>query len=212
MKIKINKLVFIILILLFIQTKIFCEELIVEGEVTRNPKVIETEVVISAQQSEAKIKSIQNSITEIKDKIEELGQALDAVKKEIKLLQEKTSGTDNLILKELNKYSEQMQTIDANYLQQLKKVAALDGDFKEIKDILKMRVDKMQSWDDILDVLKKEISNNEIEIARLKKEIGELKRQYGYSDNIFNSIALWPYTGITALVVSVITFVVAIGK
>jgi chromosome segregation ATPase len=211
MKIKIYKLIYIIVIFFIVKTQIFCEELIVEEGVTRKPKVIETSI-ISTQQSDAKIKLIQTSITEIKGKMEELGQTVNEIKTEIRSLQEKTSEIDNSIQKELKDYTEQMRIIDANYSQQSKKVAALEGDFKEMKDILKLRVDKMQSWDDILDVLKKEISNNEIEIARLKKEINELKRQYGYSDNIFNSIALWPYTGITALIVSIIAFVVVLVK
>lgn len=212
MKIKISKIHFVIIILFFIQTVVFCEETIVEEGVTRKPKIIETVVVIPAQQTETRIKSIQNSIAEIKSKMEELGQIVKDIRTEIKFLQEEISGTDVFLQKEFNKYNEQIQMIEANYLQHSKKVNALEGDFKEIRDILKLRVDKMQSWDDILDVLKKEISNNEIEIARLKKEISDLKRQYGYSDNIFNSIALWPYTGITALVVSIIAFVVVLVK
>ncbi len=211
MKIRINNLIYIFFTLFFLCGIVFCQEITVES-VTKKPRTADTDINALMQQSDAKIKSIQNSISEIKGKMDELGLAVKDVKTEIKLLQEKTAETDGSFQRELNRYSEQMQTIDSNFLQQSKKITILEGDFKEIKDVLKLRVDKMQSWDDILDVLKKEISNNEIEIARLKKEINELKRQYGYSDNIFNSIALWPYTGITALAVSIIAFIVVLVK
>jgi len=206
-----NYIILTVLILFFLNSRILCEEIAGEA-VTKKTKTPETDVASLLAQNDAKIKSIQNSILEIKGKMEELGQAVKDVKAEIKSLQEKTSQADNSIMLELNKYNEQIKTIDANYSQQSKKVSALEGDFKDIKDTLKMRVDKMQSWDDILDVLKKGISNNEIEIARLKKEINELKKQYGYSDNVFNSIAMWPYTGITALAVSIIAFIVVLVK
>jgi len=215
MKIKTNKLFLVFLVFIFLNTQVFCEQLIVEEDVTKKPKPVDTSVSVTSSQTDAKIKSIQNSISELKIKMEELSQSLKDAQTEIKTIQQnmgKMADTDNSVLKELNKYNEQIQIIDNNYNQQVKKINTLDSDFKEIKDTLKLRVDKMQSWDDILDVLKKEISNNEIEIARLKKEISELKKQYGYSDNIFNSIAMWPYTGITALIISVIAFVVAVAR
>jgi len=215
MKIKTSKLFLVFLVFIFLNTQVFCEQLIVEEDVTKKPKPVDTNVSVTSSQTDAKIKSIQNSISELKIKMEELSQSLKDAQTEIKTMQEnmgKMADTDNSVLKELNKYNEQIQIIDNNYNQQVKKINTLDSDFKEIKDTLKLRVDKMQSWDDILDVLKKEISNNEIEIARLKKEISELKKQYGYSDNIFNSIAMWPYTGITALIISVIAFVVAVAR
>ncbi|MCX7698385.1 MAG: hypothetical protein N2114_02830, partial [Candidatus Goldbacteria bacterium] len=211
MKTRISNIIHIISILFFLCKHVFCQEASIES-VTKKSKTFDTDISTLMQQNDAKIRSIQNSLSEIKIKMDEIGQALIELKTEIKLLKEKTAETDNLFQKELIRYSEQLQTMDSNYIQQAKKVTFLENDFKEIKDILKLRVDKMQSWDDILDVLKKEISNNEIEIARLKKEINELKRQYGYSDNIFNSIAFWPYTGITALIVSIITFIVVLIK
>ncbi len=197
----------------FLYSYAFCEELVVDEEAVKKPAGITvTTVNVPAQQNDEKIKSIQNSIQEINVKMKELGETIIGIKAEIKTLQEKMSATDDSILKEINKYNEQMQTMDENYSQQLKKVTTLEKNFNETRDTVKSRVDKMQSWDDILDVLKKEISNNEIEIARLKKEINELKKQYGYSDNVFNSIAMWPYTGITALIVSIIAFMVAAIK
>jgi peptidoglycan hydrolase CwlO-like protein len=212
-RIKISNLICAVVMFSFFCSYAFCEELVVDEETVKKPAGITvTAVNMQTQQNDAKIKSIQNSIQEINNKTKELGETIDSIKAEIKTLQEKMSETDDSILKEINKYNEQMQMMDENYSQQLKKVATLEKDFNETQDTVKSRVDKMQSWDDILDVLRKEISNNEIEIARLKKEINELKKQYGYSDNIFNSIAMWPYTGITALVVSVIAFMVAIIK
>ncbi len=209
---RISKYIILTAIILFsFNSRALCEE--VAGEaLTKKAKTPESDVSAIFVQNDAKIKSIQNSISEIKGKMDELGQTVKDIKAEIKSLQEKTLQSDNSIMEELNRYNEQIKTIDTNYSQQSKKVSALEGDFKDIKDILKMRVDKMQSWDDILDVLKKEISNNEIEIARLKKDINELKKQYGYSDNIFNSIAMWPYTGVTALIVSLVAFIVVLVK
>ncbi|HPD18377.1 MAG TPA: hypothetical protein PLF61_01805 [Candidatus Goldiibacteriota bacterium] len=212
-RIKISNLICATIMFSFLYSYAFCEELVVDEEAVKKPAGITvTTVNVPAQQNDEKIKSIQNSIQEINVKMKELGETIIGIKAEIKTLQEKMSATDDSILKEINKYNEQMQTMDENYSQQLKKVTTLEKNFNETRDTVKSRVDKMQSWDDILDVLKKEISNNEIEIARLKKEINELKKQYGYSDNVFNSIAMWPYTGITALIVSIIAFMVAAIK
>ena len=50
-----------------------------------------------------------------------------------------------------------------------------------------------------------------METARLKKNIAELKKQYGGEDDIFNTIANWPYMGLTAAILSIVAVIVAVA-
>jgi chromosome segregation ATPase len=151
------------------------------------------------------------AFAEIKAKLEDLTASVRELKDGIKILQEKNTETSGMA-SDLAAYKNQLDDMETKYGEDGKKISGMEKQFAEMGDTLKGRVDKMQSWDDILAVLKKEISDNEGEIARLKKEINGLKKQYGEDDNIFNTIIQWPYAGITALVISLIAFVTAVVK
>jgi SMC interacting uncharacterized protein involved in chromosome segregation len=130
----------------------------------------------------------------------------------IKALEEKNLEAGNAA-KDLELYKKDLEEIQAKRDEDAKKTAELEKNLDAIQDTVKGKIDKMTSWDDILGVLKKEISNNELEIARLKKEINGLKKQYGGGeDNIFESIAQWPYMGITALIVSLAAFITVVAR
>lgn len=154
----------------------------------------------------------QETVAELKTKINDLNTALTALRDEIKTLQEKNIETAN-VAKDLEFYKKGLEDLQNVNSEDVKKVAELEKSFNGIQDVLKNKMDKMSSWDDILDVLKKEISNNELEIARLKKEINSLKKQYGAGEeNVFDAIAQWPYLGITAVIVSIAALITAVAK
>jgi septal ring factor EnvC (AmiA/AmiB activator) len=152
-----------------------------------------------------------STVADIRQKLDDLSRAMKDLKDDIKSLEEKNIEAGS-ISADLDAYKKQLDTLEGKAVDDRKKIDSLSGQFTDIKDTLKDRIDKMQSWDDIMDVLKKEISNNEREIARLRKDIGELKKQYGREDNVFSTIAQWPYAGITALVVSLAAFIVVMVK
>ena len=101
---------------------------------------------------------------------------------------------------------ESVALLDERFARYKEKADVYMKEFSDVKQQMDAKTGKMQSWDDIMGVLRKEIENNEREIARLKKEINGLKSAYGTDDNVLNMIANWQYTGLTALVVSLITF------
>lgn len=151
-------------------------------------------------------------IAELKIKLEELSKITVVLKDEIKALEEKNIETAGAA-KDLELYKKNLDDIQTRHEEDSKKVAELEKGLNSIQDAVKGKIDKMSSWDDILYVLKKEISNNELEIARLKKEINGLKKQYGgESENIFDTIAQWPYSGFVALIISIAAFITVVTK
>lgn len=152
------------------------------------------------------------AVAELKVKLEDLNKAVAAIKDEMKLIEEKNIEAEN-VAKDLELYKKNLEDLQNKNIDDEKKVVQLEKSFSGIQDTLKNKMDKMSSWDDILDVLKKGISNNELEIARLKKEINILKKQYGGGgENIFDTIAQWPYAGFVALIVAIAAFVTVVVK
>jgi len=88
----------------------------------------------------------------------------------------------------------------------------LSAEFSGVKDELSGKLSKMQSWDDIIGVIKKSMTNNEREIAGLKKEINNLKGDAKSDNNLLDSAARWPYLGLTALLVSIAAFAAALSR
>jgi hypothetical protein len=166
----------------------------------------------AAQETAVKPAIPPEAVADLKAKLEDLNKAVAVLKDEIKALQDKNIETGN-VAKDLDLYKRNLEDLELKNGDSVKKVAELEKSFDGIQDTLKNKMDKMSSWDDIMDVLKKGISNNELEIARLKKEINGLKKQYGGGDdNIFETIAQWPYMGITAVVISLAAFITVVAK
>ena len=153
-----------------------------------------------------------DAVAELKARLEDQNKTVAALKDEIKSLEEKSIETAG-VAKDLELYRKNLEDLQSKNGEDAKRVALLEKSFGDIQDTLKDKMDKMSSWDDILDVLKKGISNNELEMARLKKEINALKKQYGSgNENIFDTIAQWPYSGFTALIISIAAFITVVAK
>jgi hypothetical protein len=151
------------------------------------------------------------AVAELKMKLEGLDKTVFSLKEAIKALEEKNIEAEN-VARDLELYKKNLEDLQSKNSEDVKKVAELEKSFNGIQDTLKNKMDKMGSWDDILGVLKKGISNNETEIARLKKEINGLKKQYGGNDNIFDEIAQWPYSGFVAFIISIAAFITVVAK
>ncbi len=215
-----NKLIILTMLAVFFAVPAFCAEIV--GEETVSPGMKKTAVAAATVKPTAAptIKPTAvpaantvkpGDLDAIKAKLEALNSSVKGLKDDIKALEEKNIEAAN-ISADLAKYKKELDEINAKYGDDRKKVAGLEKQFAEMNDTLKGRVDKMQSWDDILDVLKKGINDNEREMAGLKKEIRKLTKQYGGDDDILNTIVQWPYAGITALVISVAAFIAVMMK
>jgi hypothetical protein len=80
-------------------------------------------------------------------------------------------------------------------------------------DETNQNIDKLQGWNDIIDVLKKSISDNETEIAEVRKSIKELKHDYDAdNDSPLAQVLKWPYAGFAAMLVSIIALGVAVAR
>jgi len=184
----------------------------VSAAVTAKPAAAATAKPSPAQEPAVKSAVSPEAVAELRSKLEDLNKTVAALKDEIKALEEKNIEAGN-VAKDLELYKRDLEDLQNKNGEDGKKVALLEKSFDGIQDTLKNKMDKMNSWDDILDVLKKGISNNELEIARLKKDINGLKKQYGGgNDNIFDEIAQWPYSGFVALIISIAAFITVVVK
>ncbi|HRU38314.1 MAG TPA: hypothetical protein P5511_00445 [Candidatus Goldiibacteriota bacterium] len=209
------EIAFVAVILLAAFSRAFCAEIVEETTVlpavARTPAPMATAQRTPAPQPSADyVKTIETMVADINDlksRIDALNKSQASLRDSIRVIEEKSIEYSSAAA-DISLYKKDLEAMSQKSAEERKKTADLEKQFSEISDTLKQRVDKMRGWDDILDVLKNEISNNEREIARLKKEINALKKQYGAEDeNIFNVIAQWPYAGITALVISIAAFI-----
>ncbi|HDQ26678.1 MAG TPA: hypothetical protein ENN43_08060 [bacterium] len=149
-------------------------------------------------------------INELRVRINELSGAVNVLREEARALAEK-----NMELAGVSNKADRLETrlleLEQKNEADKKRLDSHTVEFREMRDTVKDRVDRMRSWDDILGVLKKEITNNELETARLKKEINDLKR-IGGGESVFDAVASWPYIGITALIISIAAFIAAVAR
>jgi hypothetical protein len=184
--------------------------------VTPKPAVIAVKTAAAAapaaEPAVKKPEASPEAVAELKIKLDEMAKAMELLKDEIKALEEKGSATES-VARDLEAYKKELETLQAGNGDTAKKIAELEKSIYGVQDTLKVKLDKLTSWDDILDVLKKQLSNNELEIARLKKEINGLKKQYGGgSDSIFDTIAQWPYMGVVAVLISIAAFITVVTR
>jgi uncharacterized phage infection (PIP) family protein YhgE len=215
-----NKILISAVLAVFFAVPAFCAEIVEEEIVTPGPKKTAVPAATAKPTAAPTIKPTvapaantvnQGDLDAIKAKLEALNSSVKELRDDITALEEKNIEAGN-ISADLAAYKKELDNMGEKYGEDRKKVAGLEKQFTEMNDTLKGRVDKMQSWDDILDVLKKGISDNEREMAGLKKEIRKLTKQYGGDDDILNTIVQWPYAGITALVISVAAFITVMMK
>lgn len=201
-----SKFIIAALLAVLIPAGAFCAEIVEDDVFTPAPQKT------AAPSATAAVKPAvtAESIADLKAKLEALGLAVTGLKQDIKSLEEKNIAAENTA-KDLLLYKKDLDALEVKYGEDSRKISEVEKSLDAMQDDLKGRMDKMRSWDDILDVLKKQISNNETEMARLKKDINAMKKQYGgANDNIFDAIAQWPYMGFTALIISIAALITVV--
>ncbi|HNZ28866.1 MAG TPA: hypothetical protein PLB12_03025 [Candidatus Goldiibacteriota bacterium] len=164
--------------------------------------------------SDSALKAAEDAVSaaqSMKQEIAALKTELENVKNQLYAADEKSAETRSAV-NSLAGVKESVSLLDERFARYKEKADVYMKEFADVKQQMDAKTGKMQSWDDIMGVLRKEIENNEREIARLKKEINGLKSAYGTDDNVLNMIANWQYTGLTALVISLITFGIVLTK
>lgn len=167
--------------------------------------------VVQDSVNSAKIEKLKAEIADLKTRNDELLLSIEELKTQLKGIEESSLEMKN-ISGDLDAYKGKLDEFEAKYGKDKAKIDKSLSEFESLKDDFKQKVDKLAGWNDILDVLKKELNNNELEMARLKKSISEIKGQYSQDDNVLNSIAKWPYLSLTALLVAVAAFVAAVVR
>ncbi|PKL91985.1 MAG: hypothetical protein CVV21_04370 [Candidatus Goldiibacteriota bacterium HGW-Goldbacteria-1] len=197
---------------------IMSSALFAEGAVTPAAQpdntVFQEKLDAAKNRSDSALKAAEDAITAaqaMKQEMAALKTELERVKNQLAIADEKSIETRSAVAS-LAGVKESIALLDERFIKYKEKADVYMKEFSDVKQQMDARTGKMQSWDDIMGVLRKEIENNEREIARLKKEINGLKSAYGTDDNVLNMIASWPYIGLTALVVSIITFGVVLTK
>ena len=200
-------------IFLFMSSALFAEGAVTPTAQPDN-SVFQEKLDAAKNRSDSALKAAEDAITAaqaMKQEMAALKTELEQVKNQLAIADEKSIETRSAVAS-LAGVKESISLLDERFIKYKEKADVYMKEFSDVKQQMDARTGKMQSWDDIMGVLRKEIENNEREIARLKKEINGLKSAYGTDDNVINQIASWPYIGLTALVVSLIAFGVVLTK
>lgn len=168
----------------------------------------------------------QTQIDELKSKVDYIKKSLDSalaanndisaglreMQSDIKRIEERSLEIKG-ISQDMTDYKARIAVLEDKYLKDKEILDKAVSEMDKIKDSLKSSVDKLDGWSDIMEVLKKGISNNELEIAKMKKTINDLKLKYGDTEgNILTEISKWPYLGFVTLLLSIIAVSVAVAR
>jgi chromosome segregation ATPase len=200
----------------------FCvraEQITVKEEATPKPSTITAKQEISVKilkgetdaEAAARYEKMKAEIAALKEKINALGTSVEEMKTEINKIEESNLEVKT-ISEDLEVYKSRINIFEEKYKKDKDKVDQSLEEFESMKSDLKGKLDKMQGWNDVLEVMKKELNNMELEIAKLKKNINDLKNTYGEDDNMLNTVAKWPYLALTAVVLSVTAVIIAASK
>ncbi len=179
-------------------------------------KTEDTVELLKAQKSEinelkGQYATFKNGIEQAGKKIEGLEKALTIVNEDIKKIEEKNIELSGIV-SEMDGLKTGLKDMEDKFQKDKVVTDKYMDEFSEMKTTLREKVDKLQSYSDIMDVLKKELNNNEIEIARLKKEINMVRTEAGGDDSALDSISRWPYMGISAVALSLVAFIIVMVK
>lgn len=173
-------------------------------------KAAEQPALQSAELS-SKIARIREDMEKVITSAEASKAEFAALKNELRGLEEKM-GEIKILAIEIGVLKSKLGSLEARYNEELNEIRKSADEFKDMKAVLDKRADAMKGWDDIIGVMKKQTGNTEMEIAGMKKDIKELKRQYAGGDDIIGSIVSWPYMGIAALIISIAAFIAAVAR
>jgi archaellum component FlaC len=160
----------------------------------------------------AKIRSLSDGLDEIKSKQSELAASVAAAQDEIKIIEERSPEIDALN-RDAASLKDRLDAVEKNEADNKQAVEKAAKDMNSFMDETNQNIDKLQGWNDIIDVLKKSISDNETEIAEVRKSIKELKHDYDAdNDSPLAQVLKWPYAGFAAMLVSIIALGVAVAR
>ena len=192
---------------------------LVKGTATPVPAataVKPTAVIPAAQpqndELKAKVEYIRSSLESALAANNDLSAGLREMQSDIRRIEERSFEIKGMS-QDMTEYKDRLKLIEERYLQDKEIMDKAINELNVMKDNLKDSVDRTQGWGDIMDVLKKGINNNELEMAKMKKTINDLKLKYGdIESNIFTDISKWPYLGFVTLLLSIIALSVAVAK
>ena len=170
---------------------------------------------ISAQQFEelkSKVDYIKKTLESAQIANNDLSASLRDLQYDLKRIEERTQETKNIV-QDMTDLKVRFSSLEEKYMKDKDDMEKANGEIDKIKDNVKTNSEKLNDWTDIMDVLKKGTSNNELEIAKTKKIINDLKLKYGESEgNIITEISRWPYLGFVTLFLSIVAVSVAVAK
>ncbi len=165
-----------------------------------------------AEDLKPRIEALKNSLDAIKTQAEANAALVKEMQENLKKVESRSLETQTTV-ENLDLLKSKVLTLEEKGSETRASIEKYSKDFDSMKESVKSNVDKLQGWNDILEVLKKQINDNELEVAKIKKTINDVKGKYGDQDeNMFSSILKWPYAGFTALVISIVALSVAIAK
>jgi chromosome segregation ATPase len=160
----------------------------------------------------AKIKELSDELSEVKSKQADIAASLAAAQDEIKIIEERSPEIDALN-RDVTSLKDRLDAVEKNEADNKQAAKKMAGEMNSFMDETNRNIDKLQGWNDIIDVLKKSISDNETEIAGLRKTIKELKHDYDAdNDSPVAQVLKWPYAGFAAMLVSIIALGVAVAR
>ena len=176
------------------------------------PTPAATLAVPSNDELKAKVDYIKTTLESAVAANNDLAADLREIQSDIRRIEERSLEIKGMS-QDMTEYKDRLKLMEDSYLKDKETMDKALGELNMMKDNLKQSVDRTQSWGDIMDVLKKGISNNELEMAKMKKTINDLKLKYGDTEgNIFTDISKWPYLGFVTLLLSIIALSVAVAK
>lgn len=177
-------------------------------------KVVATPEISSQQFEElkAKVDYIKKTLESAQNANNDLSASLRDIQYDLKRIEERTQETKNIV-QDMTDLKVRFGSLEEKYMKDKDAMEKANGEIDKIKDNVKTNSEKLNDWTDIMDVLKKGTSNNELEIAKTKKIINDLKLKYGESEgNIITEISRWPYLGFVTLFLSIVAVSVAVAK
>ena len=177
------------------------------------PDIIKAAEQPAVQSTElaAKIAKVREDMKKIITSMEASQAEIKSLRNELKLLDDKV-GEIKVLALEIGVIKSRITSLENRFNEELSDIRKASEEFDSLKESLERRTAAMKSWDDIIGVMKKQTGNTEMEIAGIKKEIKELRRQYAGGDDVIGSIVSWPYMGITALIISIAALIAAVAR
>jgi chromosome segregation ATPase len=202
-----------------IQTPYQVKALKAKSTVTAIPAATTVKTAATAADQQPQVEELKSKVDYIKNSLEsalsannDLAASLREIQSDIRRIEERSLEIKGMA-QDMADLKDRVKVLEDKYTKDKEIMDKAVGEMDKMQDNLKASVDKVQGWSDIMGVLQKGISNNELEIAKMKKTINDLKLKYGDADeNAFTSLLKWPYAGFAALLLSIVAISVALAR